>query len=76
MTVNPGFGGQKFIPSMLPKIEQARRMIDALAPHVLLEVDGGSRWKTSPPRPRPAPTSLSPVTPSLAVLIMNRRSAS
>jgi ribulose-phosphate 3-epimerase len=41
MTVNPGFGGQKFIPSMLPKIAQARRMIDALAPHVLLEIDGG-----------------------------------
>jgi ribulose-phosphate 3-epimerase len=41
MTVNPGFGGQKFIGTMLPKIEQARKMIDRLAPHVILEVDGG-----------------------------------
>ncbi|MDQ5984513.1 MAG: Ribulose-phosphate 3-epimerase [Syntrophus sp. SKADARSKE-3] len=41
MTVNPGFGGQKFIGTMLPKIEQARNMIDRLAPHVILEVDGG-----------------------------------
>jgi ribulose-phosphate 3-epimerase len=41
MTVNPGFGGQKFIRSMIPKIEKARRMIDAMAPHVILEVDGG-----------------------------------
>lgn len=41
MTVNPGFGGQKFIPSMIPKIQAARKLIDAQAPHVLLEVDGG-----------------------------------
>jgi ribulose-phosphate 3-epimerase len=41
MTVNPGFGGQKFIGSMIPKIEKARGMIDAMAPHVILEVDGG-----------------------------------
>jgi ribulose-phosphate 3-epimerase len=41
MTVNPGFGGQKFIHTMLPKIEGARKMIDAMAPHVILEVDGG-----------------------------------
>jgi len=41
MTVNPGFGGQLFIESMLPKIAAARRLIDANAPNVLLEVDGG-----------------------------------
>jgi len=41
MTVNPGFGGQKFIDTMLPKIEQARNLIDARAPYVILEVDGG-----------------------------------
>ncbi|MDI9570813.1 MAG: ribulose-phosphate 3-epimerase [Pseudomonadota bacterium] len=41
MTVNPGFGGQKFIPTMIPKIQAARRMIDETAPHVVLEVDGG-----------------------------------
>ncbi len=41
MTVNPGFGGQRFIPSMLPKIRRAKAMIAALAPHVEIEVDGG-----------------------------------
>ena len=41
MTVNPGFGGQKFIESMLPKIREARDMIDRVSPDVLLEVDGG-----------------------------------
>jgi len=41
MSVNPGFGGQKFIKSMLPKIRAARDMIDRVSPDVLLEVDGG-----------------------------------
>jgi len=41
MTVNPGFGGQEFIKSMLPKIRAARDMIDRVSPDVLLEVDGG-----------------------------------
>jgi ribulose-phosphate 3-epimerase len=41
MTVNPGFGGQQFINTMLPKIRQARELIDRFAPAVLLEVDGG-----------------------------------
>jgi len=41
MSVNPGFGGQSFIPFVLEKVKAARRLIDAHAPHVLLEVDGG-----------------------------------
>ena len=41
MTVNPGFGGQKFITGVLPKIRQARELINARAPEVLIEVDGG-----------------------------------
>lgn len=41
MTVNPGFGGQKFIPSVLPKIRECRRLIDQMEAAVLLEVDGG-----------------------------------
>ncbi len=43
MTVNPGFGGQAYIPTMEPKIAQIRSMIDAagLADEVDLEVDGG-----------------------------------
>lgn len=41
MTVNPGFGGQQFISSVLPKIRRCREMIDKLGRDVLLEVDGG-----------------------------------
>jgi ribulose-phosphate 3-epimerase len=41
MTVNPGFGGQKFIPHMLPKISRARDMLDAAGSGATLEVDGG-----------------------------------
>jgi ribulose-phosphate 3-epimerase len=41
MSVNPGVGGQSFIPSALKKIEQARRIIDASGRDIRLEVDGG-----------------------------------
>jgi ribulose-phosphate 3-epimerase len=41
MSVNPGFGGQKFIESALPRIRAARKMIDASGSRALLEVDGG-----------------------------------
>jgi len=41
MTVNPGFGGQEFIPSMYRKIENTRELIDGLNPGALLQVDGG-----------------------------------
>jgi ribulose-phosphate 3-epimerase len=41
MSVNPGFGGQSFIPSALRKIEQARRIIDQSGRDIRLEVDGG-----------------------------------
>ena len=41
MSVNPGFGGQSFIPSMLAKIRAARKMIDSKRAKVELEVDGG-----------------------------------
>jgi ribulose-phosphate 3-epimerase len=41
MSVNPGFGGQSFIASVLPKIEQARKRIDACGKPIWLEVDGG-----------------------------------
>jgi ribulose-phosphate 3-epimerase len=41
MSVNPGFGGHKFIESVLPKIEQARKMVNAVSPDVTIEVDGG-----------------------------------
>ena len=41
MTVNPGFGGQQFIPRSLDKIARARRMLDSAGSGALLEVDGG-----------------------------------
>ena len=41
MSVNPGFGGQSFIPSSLQKISQARAMIERVGSRALLEVDGG-----------------------------------
>ncbi len=41
MSVNPGFGGQKFIPGTLKKIERVRRLIDDSGRDIRLEVDGG-----------------------------------
>lgn len=41
MTVNPGFGGQTFIPSMLDKIRRARELLDQQNPSCRLEIDGG-----------------------------------
>ncbi|MBX2885971.1 MAG: ribulose-phosphate 3-epimerase [Granulosicoccus sp.] len=41
MSVNPGFGGQSFIPSTLKKLEQARQIIDQSGLDIRLEVDGG-----------------------------------
>jgi ribulose-phosphate 3-epimerase len=48
MTVNPGFGGQKFIAGMLPKIRQVRAMLDARNPEAELAVDGGIDPDTAP----------------------------
>jgi ribulose-phosphate 3-epimerase len=41
MSVNPGFGGQKFLPEVLPKLAQARERIKAAGRDIRLEVDGG-----------------------------------
>jgi ribulose-phosphate 3-epimerase len=48
MTVNPGFGGQKFIASTLPKISKIRDMIARVKPGVEIEVDGGIDVETTP----------------------------
>lgn len=48
MSVNPGFGGQTFIPSCLEKVEMLRRLIDLVGRPVLLEVDGGLNADTAP----------------------------
>ena len=41
MTVEPGFGGQRFMADMMPKVQEIRRYIDAMNPTCELEVDGG-----------------------------------
>ncbi len=41
MSVFPGFGGQKFIPDVLPKVEKARKLIDLSGKDIDLEIDGG-----------------------------------
>ena len=46
MSVNPGFGGQQFIPHSLDKIARARRMLDAAGSRAVLEVDGGINNET------------------------------
>ena len=48
MSVNPGFGGQAFLPSQLPKIAALRRMIDAADHPIALAVDGGISPATAP----------------------------
>ena len=47
MTVEPGFGGQKFMADMMPKVAQIRQYIDALNPGCELEVDGGVNVDTA-----------------------------
>jgi ribulose-phosphate 3-epimerase len=41
MSVNPGFGGQKFIPGVLDKVRAVRKLIDATGKDIRLEIDGG-----------------------------------
>ena len=48
MSVNPGFGGQKFIPSQLDKVRRIREKIDASGRDIRLEVDGGVDAETAP----------------------------
>ena len=47
MTVNPGYGGQRFIKAQTKKIAEIRRMIDATGRNIYLEVDGGINKKTA-----------------------------
>ncbi len=48
MTVNPGFGGQTFIPQMLDKIARLRRLLEATESSAELEVDGGINAESAP----------------------------
>src|SRR5471030_1386019 len=47
MTVNPGFGGQKFLPEMLPKIRRLRQLCDARGLDPVIEADGGQNCETA-----------------------------
>ena len=48
MSVNPGFGGQKFIENTIDKVKRLRRMIDEKGLNTLIEVDGGVQGETAP----------------------------
>ncbi len=48
MTVNPGYSGQSFIPEVVPKIAQIRKMLDEVNPQTMIEVDGGITSQTLP----------------------------
>ncbi len=48
MSVNPGFGGQKFIENTIQKVQSLRRMIDEKGCRALIEVDGGVQAETAP----------------------------
>jgi len=48
MTVNPGFGGQHFLHTTLPKVKRVRQMIDEINPACDLELDGGIDPETAP----------------------------
>ena len=48
MSVNPGFGGQKFIDEILAKTRRLRRMIDESGSKALIQIDGGVNAETAP----------------------------
>ena len=48
MSVNPGFGGQKFIENTMRKVQRLRKLIDETGSHALIEVDGGGQAETAP----------------------------
>jgi ribulose-phosphate 3-epimerase len=48
MSVNPGFGGQKFIENTIDKVKRLRQMIDEKGLNTLIEVDGGVQGETAP----------------------------
>lgn len=48
MSVNPGFGGQKFIENTIAKTRRLRQLIDQSGSHALIEIDGGVQGQTAP----------------------------
>ncbi|WHY02335.1 ribulose-phosphate 3-epimerase [Neobacillus sp. DY30] len=47
MSVNPGFGGQKFIPEVLPKIKKVKELADSIGKEIEIEIDGGVNPETA-----------------------------
>jgi ribulose-phosphate 3-epimerase len=47
MSVNPGFGGQSFIPEVLPKIRKVKEMADSIEKELEIEIDGGVNSETA-----------------------------
>jgi len=48
MSVNPGASGQTFLPEVLPKVTEVRRMLDRINPQAMIEIDGGITTQTLP----------------------------
>ena len=48
MSVNPGFGGQKFIENTIAKVRRLRQLIELSGSYALIEVDGGVQGETAP----------------------------
>ena len=48
MTVNPGFGGQKFIEHSIQKVKKLKQLIQSTGSHALIQVDGGVNHDTAP----------------------------
>ena len=72
MTVEPGFGGQRFLDICLPKIRRTRALIDKHGGDIWLQVDGGCRRDRSSAAPRRVPTCSSRAPPSSAPTIPTR----
>src|SRR5437763_8899278 len=74
MTVNPGFGGQKFIKGSIDKVRRARQLLSEHASKAFLEVDGGSIVRQSDLSSKLVPILSSPATPSSPPKIRRRKS--
>jgi ribulose-phosphate 3-epimerase len=74
MTVNPGFGGQKFLPEMLPKVRRLRQLCDTRGLNPVIEVDGGQNCESAGRRLKRARMPSLPGPRSSDRLITLRRS--
>lgn len=73
MSVEPGFGGQRFIPEVLSKVRAVRKMVDAGELTILVEIDGGINDDTIEQAAEAASTALSPDRRCTAPMTRPRR---